>query len=352
MFLQNAWYVWGWGHEIATGGPPVGRVVVGHPIVIWRSDAGVIHAAEDRCPHRHAALSKGRVDGDRLVCMYHGMAFGGDGRCMGMPLVEKTPDVRLRTYPVVESDDWVWIWPGDPAKADPMLIPKAFGIRNPDRPMRSNSIEYNANYRLLHDNLCDLSHVDYVHETTLRQASGAYWAQSKPRVTSQPRAIRFERWFEQADMPGAPGQKVDSWIAYDFHVPGIFILHGARFPLGTAARCNYGPPPADIEPLVQNIEQQAVTPVSSNRTAYHYATGLIGDSPEMTLKLAQRMDVVMAAFEEDREMIEAQQAIHDLTDPAVPMFFVPQDQGPFLMRKLMNRLIREERNQADSLAAC
>jgi phenylpropionate dioxygenase-like ring-hydroxylating dioxygenase large terminal subunit len=345
MFLHNAWYVWGWNHEVSAGGPPLGRVIIGQPIVVWRDDAGQVHAAEDRCPHRHAALSQGRVENGGLVCMYHGMTFGSDGRCIRMPLMDKAPDVRLRTYPVIESDDWIWIWPGDPAKADPALVPGAFGINNPDQPMSSNSIEYDANYRLLHDNLCDLSHVDYVHAQTLRVASGAYWAQSKPRITSHPRKVRIERWFEQADMPGAPGQTVDSWIAYDFHVPGIFIMHGARYPLGTAARCNYGPPSSDIVPLIQNIEQQAVTPVSERRTAYHYATGLIGDSPEMTTRLAQRMDVVMAAFEEDRVMIEAQQAIHDLTDPAVPMLFVPQDQGPFLMRKLMDRLIREEREE-------
>jgi nitrite reductase/ring-hydroxylating ferredoxin subunit len=345
MFLNNAWYVWGWTTDVEAGGPPAGRVIAGQPIVIWRDSAGSIHAAEDRCPHRHTALSQGRIENDRLVCMYHGMTFGGDGRCSHMPLMDKAPDVRLRVYPVLESDDWIWVWPGDPAKADPALVPKAFGISDPARPMRSNSIEYDANYQLLHDNLCDLSHVDYVHEVSLRPASGALWAQTKPRITSHPRKIRFERWFENADMPGDTGLKVDSWIAYDFAVPGIFIMHGARYPAGTAAKCEYGPPSADITPLIQNIEQQAVTPISERRTAYHYATGLIGDSPEMTTRLAQRMDIVMQAFEEDRVMIEAQQAILDMTDPQAPKFFAPQDQGLFLMRKLMDRLINEEREE-------
>jgi phenylpropionate dioxygenase-like ring-hydroxylating dioxygenase large terminal subunit len=349
MFLKNAWYVLGWSHDVAIGGKPLGRVIIGQPIVVWRDSGGLMQAAEDRCPHRHAPLSMGRVEGDRLTCMYHGMRFATDGRCVHMPLVQSAPDIRIRTYPVVESDDWIWIWPGDPARADPALIPKAHGINNPARPMRSNSIEYRTHYQLLHDNLCDLSHVDYVHENSLRPATGTQWAQTRPRITSHPRAIRFERWFEGADLPGAPGQRADSWIAYDFAVPGIFIMHGARYPVGTAAQCGHGAPHADLVPLLENIEQQAVTPISEKHTAYHYATGLVGDSPEMTARLAQRMDVVMKTFEEDREIIAGQQAIIELTDPETPKFFAPQDRGLFLMRKLMDRLMREERNYGDGV---
>jgi phenylpropionate dioxygenase-like ring-hydroxylating dioxygenase large terminal subunit len=350
MYLRNAWYVWGWSRDVEAGGPPAGRTIIGEPIVVWRDSNGQAHAAEDRCPHRHAALSKGRIERGRLVCMYHGMAFGGDGTCLHMPLTESAPEIRLKTFPVLESDDWMWVWPGDPALADPALVPKAFGISDPARPMRASSMQYDAHYQLLHDNLCDLSHVDFVHETTLRVATGAYWAHSKPRITQLPRAIRFERWFLNADAPTIPGGKADRWVTYDFAVPGIFILHGKTFAPGTAAECEFGAPGAERRPLLQNVEQQAVTPISDRRTAYHYATGLIGDSDEMTQQLAHRMDVVMAAFEEDRQMIEAQQAIWDLTDPDTPRFFAPQDQGPFLMRKLMDRLMREERSLAQQAA--
>jgi len=349
MFLQNSWYVFGWAKDLSAGGKPSGRTVIEQPIVVWRDAKGKLHAAEDRCPHRHAPLSMGRVNGDAIQCMYHGMTFDTDGRCVRMPLMDQAPDVSIRICPVVEKDSWIWVWTGDPALADESLIPSAFGIDDPERPMRSNSIEYDAYYQLVHDNLCDLSHVDFVHNTTLRQASGAYWSETAPRIQPKGRAIRFERWFEGADLPGKQGEKVDTWITYDFALPGIFILKGGRYPVGTAERCQHAEP-VGLEPLVRNIEQQAVTPISKTRTAYHYATGLIGTTPEMTLQLAERMNVVMAAFEEDRQMIEAQQRIWNLTDPATPKVFLPQDKGPHLMRKLIERSIRVEQGEPRSPA--
>lgn len=345
MFLQNSWYVLGWANALAPAGHPIGRVIIEQPIVVWRDERGLLHASEDRCPHRHAPLSHGRVVGNSIQCMYHGMTFGTDGQCLHMPLMNEPPKASIRIYPVVEKDSWIWVWTGNPALADENLIPSAFGIDDADRPMRSNSIEYDAHYQLVHDNLCDLSHVDFVHDATLRQATGAYWSETAPRILKRDRAIRFERWFENADLPGRPGEKVDTWITYDFAVPGIFILQGARYPLGTAKRFDWKAP-TGIEPIVRNIDQQAVTPVSRTRTAYHYATGLIGSTPDITRQLATRMDVVMAAFEEDRQMIEAQQKIWDLTDPAIPKLFLPQDKGPFLMRKLMERLIKAEQDTA------
>jgi nitrite reductase/ring-hydroxylating ferredoxin subunit len=341
MFLEQSWYVLGWSHEVAAEGAPLGRVVIGQPIVVWRDGAGRLHAAENRCPHRHAPLSLGQVRGDRLVCMYHGMAFGTDGRCRHMPLMEQAPDVAIRIYPVVEKNDWIWVWTGRAEWADPSLIPDAHGIHDPARPMRSNSIEYDAHYQLVHDNLCDLSHVDFVHRDSLQPATGANWSETAPRILSRDRAVRFERWFENAVLPGGAGEVVDTWSSYDFALPGIFIMYGARFPRGTAARCGYRAPDG-VRPLVENIEQQAVTPISATRTAYHYATGLVGSSAEVTAKLAARIDVVMKTFEEDRIIIEAQQRIWDLTPPEVPKLFVPQDKGPFLMRRLIDRALREE----------
>lgn len=341
MFLRNCWYVFGWAHELDRAEGPIGRVVIGEPIVIWRDEGGALHAMEDRCPHRHAPLSLGRVEGNALRCMYHGMTFDGDGRCLSMPLLSTCPDVRLRVYPVVEKDDWLWVWTGDPAAADEAQIPSAFGIGDPARPMQSNSIEYDAHYQLLHDNLCDLSHLDFVHATTLRPATGAHWSETAPRVQSSDRAVQFERWFENAEQTGRAGERVDVWSTYIFAVPGIFIMHGSRFPAGTAAACG-GKKPVGIEPLGENIEQQAVTPISAKRTAYHYATGLVGNTPAMTAQLAKRMGIAMAAFEEDRAMIEAQQKIWDLTSPEKAKLFLPQDKGPFLMRQLMEKLIKAE----------
>ena len=340
MFLKNSWYVFSWNYELQDS-KPLGKVIIEQPIVVWRNSAGILQAAEDRCPHRHAPLSLGRVNGDNLQCMYHGMTFNEQGECIAMPMMDEPPKCSIKKYPVVEKNDWIWVWTGDVDQADEALIPDGWGISNPDRQMRASSIEYDANYQLVHDNLCDLSHIDFVHETTLKMASGADWAEKPPRIQGKDRAIRFERWFEDAELPSQPGLKVDAWSVYEFIVPGVFILYGARFPAGTAKECNYEEPKG-IKPIVENIEQQAVTPITRDRTAYHYATGLVIPGKNMTEAIEKRMDVVISAFEEDREMIEAQQKIWNLTDPSVPKQFLAIDQGPTMMRRLLDRLMKAE----------
>src|SRR5579862_2071442 len=59
--------------------------LLGVSLVVWRDAAGAVHAWDDRCPHRGTRLSIGRVDGDHIVCAYHGWQFGSDGRCIAVP---------------------------------------------------------------------------------------------------------------------------------------------------------------------------------------------------------------------------------------------------------------------------
>lgn len=89
--------------------------------------------------------------------MYHGKCFDGEGECVGIPSMEKPPRARLREFPVVELDSSIWVWTGDAARAETALIPRAFRIEDPERPMQHDAIVYDAHYQLIHDNLCDLA---------------------------------------------------------------------------------------------------------------------------------------------------------------------------------------------------
>ena len=83
MYLRNAWYVACTPDEIA--GKPLGRTVCGDRIVLFRSESGAVSALEDFCRHRGAPLSLGTVrDDGRIVCGYHGLVMGGDGKCVGI----------------------------------------------------------------------------------------------------------------------------------------------------------------------------------------------------------------------------------------------------------------------------
>src|SRR5262245_33197630 len=226
MFLRNCWYVAGWSHHFGNDGL-VSRTILDDPMVLYRKSDGGIVALEDRCCHRLAPLSLGRIEGDDLRCLYHGLKFAPSGKCIEIPNQSFVPGrAGVRAYPVVERDCWVWVWMGDPALADPALIPQALGHGDDGWIMRTGELAYKANYELINDNLLDLAHLSYVHAKTLGRNSMA-WGNSRPHVMRLERGLRISRWV--VGNPLAPylekpaDARTDSWQSYDYMVPGVFL---------------------------------------------------------------------------------------------------------------------------------
>src|SRR5581483_10234734 len=122
MFLKNCWYVAALDHELIDG-KLLSRMILGEHLLLYRGESGKVFALNDRCPHRGALLSKGRLEGDNVRCMYHGIQFGGTGKCLQIPgQAMIPPKLRVRSYPVVERSHFIWIWMGEADKADPSLI--------------------------------------------------------------------------------------------------------------------------------------------------------------------------------------------------------------------------------------
>jgi len=122
IFLRNSWYVAAWNHELIDG-RKLARTILERPVVIYRGTSGRVVALDDRCCHRAAPLSMGRIEGDDIRCMYHGMKFEPGGKCIQIPGQDVIPPkLGVRGYPVVERYNLIWIWMGDIEKADPNLI--------------------------------------------------------------------------------------------------------------------------------------------------------------------------------------------------------------------------------------
>ena len=122
MFLKNCWYVAALDHELIDG-KLLSRRVLGEHVLLYQGESGKVVAMNDRCPHRGALLSRGRLEGDAVRCMYHGIKYDGAGKCVQIPGQDMIPPkLRVRTYPVEQRSHFVWVWMGDPAKADPALI--------------------------------------------------------------------------------------------------------------------------------------------------------------------------------------------------------------------------------------
>jgi vanillate O-demethylase monooxygenase subunit len=350
-FLRNSWYVAGWSHHF-NAGELVARTIVGERIVLYRTSSGAVTALEDRCCHRMAPLSRGRLEGDDLRCMYHGIKFSADGRCLEIPAQDQIPPgLKVRTYPVVEKDRWIWVWMGEAARADISLIPTALNHDHPDYAMRTGEMGYEANYQLVHDNLLDLTHLGFVHENTLGATGDRLWGTVRPVVQPIERGVRVSRWFRGRKSPrylGRPQEPSDTWNSFDFVVPGVFLLRSCGYPVGSANAFPDGPE-ASSTPAWIVLTSQAVTPCTERKTFYYYSACQLA-SHANDQAMAMQLQLFDTAFAEDKSMIEAQQGVIDQS-PGRSLTTLQFDRSIAHFRRLMAKLIREDQPTAVSTEA-
>src|SRR5882724_3295835 len=121
MFIRDAWYVAAWADEVTD--KPMARRICDEPVVLYRDASGRAGALLDMCCHRGAPLSIGSVVEEGLQCGYHGLIFDTDGNCVRIPGQDRIPErARVRSFPLVEQDAFLWIWMGNPEMADPAKI--------------------------------------------------------------------------------------------------------------------------------------------------------------------------------------------------------------------------------------
>ena len=315
-YARNAWYVAGFEMDLADG-KPAPMMILGEPIVIYRTPEGRAVALEDRCVHRLAPLSLGRCEGDKLRCMYHGLLVNTDGRGVEIPGQAMIPaKARVRAYPIVAKHSHLWVWMGDPARADETLIAPSLGHESPDYLFHHGHVDFAAEARLIGDNLLDFSHVPYTHIDSF--ALGQNYADERPVVSAIDHGVRIDRW-TTATLGAATGraaQPVDHFVTYDYLIPGIFLAWSGFYPLGTAAALDQGRPDY-AQAFGVNFTTHAVTPMTDRTTRFTYLSCLHNSWANQeavdTMAAIQRR-----AYAEDRTMIEAQQRVIDgSADPQV-----------------------------------
>ncbi len=169
-FVKNAWTIAAWAEELDNG--PLARTIMNQPIVLFRDTAGNVGALEDRCCHRGAPLPHGKVVEQGLQCGYHGLVYDTTGACVTVPGQKNIPpDARVTAYPIVERHQIIWIWMGDPARADESLIPDWHWVGDDGwRTVKGNGgkpLPVACNYQFVSDNLLDISHLTYVHASSI-----------------------------------------------------------------------------------------------------------------------------------------------------------------------------------------
>ena len=341
QYVRNAWYVASWIQDLETD-KPFSIDILGEPIVIWKDSDGTLAALEDRCVHRLAPLSLGRCEGAQLRCMYHGFVYEKSGQVTQIPGQDKIPPTaKVRAYPVVEKHSWVWVWMGDPAQADEALIPPAVGFDNPDFILGRGHLDYVAEARLISDNLCDFSHLTFVHAESF--GAGTDFADEVPEIRAVDRGVRFSRWITGTPGPAGRdnGELYDNWSSYDYLLPGVLLMGTGSFPAGYAEASGFAPPDGfDDAVMGVTFTSQAVTPMTDKTSRYFFSWGPHVNHGDEALR-DMLMGIAGQAFAEDKTMIEAQQKVFDKT-PAPRIIPTVHDRGVVMFNKLVERLVREE----------
>lgn len=344
IFLKNCWYVAAWDHELLDG-RKLARTILEKPIVLFRGESGKYIALDDRCCHRGAPLSMGRIEGDCLRCMYHGMKYDPSGTCIEVPGQERIPKtLKVHSYPVVEKGHLVWIWMGDPALADEDLIVDYPPLHDPKWRGLPAYLHYDANWLLIVDNLSDLAHLAWVHTNTLG-GSEEYAYKSKPAsVERLENGFYVERWHRDSDPPpyhkkvipaSEHDKKVDRRNQVTMLIPGIFLMETLFSPAGSG-----------IEDGARQYRNcQYMTPETRRTTHFfwNYLHNYDLDNPNIALSLR---DSLFEGFYEDKAIIEAQQVLLD-RDPDFRLRALEADIALTHFRQTLKKRIKEENESAE-----
>lgn len=196
--VLNCWYVAALGSEVSRD--IISRRLLGTDVALYRTLAGEPVAVRNRCPHRSFPLAKGKLEGDVLVCGYHGMQFDPSGRCVKMPSMPITPsNANVRGYPVVERGPLIWIWMGDADRADEALVPDTGWLADPGWKTVSGHYHLKSDYVAMHENLLDQTHFPFLHPGAIGTPE---YARSELKVRRESQVIVIDRELKNSPPPG------------------------------------------------------------------------------------------------------------------------------------------------------
>lgn len=348
MFPKNAWYVVATPDELE--GKPLGRRICGEAMVFYRAGEGQVAALEDFCPHRGAPLSLGRVVEGKLVCGYHGLEMGCDGKTIAMPGQRVRGFPPIRSFPVVQRHGFIWVWPGDPALASPDKIHDLAWARNPEWAFGGGMFHVNCDYRLMIDNLMDLTHETYVHASSIGQkeideALPKTHAEGDEVVTSRHMDNIMAPPFWRMALRGnqlADDVPVDRWQICRFSPPSHVMIEVG------VAHAGHGGHQADAKFKASSIVVDFITP--ETETSHWYFWGMARHfKPDDAALTASIREGQTKIFSEDLEMLERQQR-NLLAHPQRQLLKLNIDAGGVLSRKVLERLVSEEQAAAQVAA--
>ena len=344
-FIRNAWYVAATSDEIEAS-QPLGRTICNIQIAFYRDSQHQVQAVEDFCPHRGAPLSLGYVEGDNLVCGYHGLQMGADGKTRSMPSqrVENFPCIK--PIPVVERYGFIWIWPGDKAAADESLIPELHWALDPKWAYGGGLFHIKCDYRLMIDNLMDLTHETYVHASSIGQKEIDETPVKTTMENGQVVTSRFMQnilpppfWQNGLSTNGLPtDQPVDRWQICRFDLPSHVMIEVG------VAMAGQGGYDAPAEQKAGSIVVDFITPETDGTMWYFWgmARNFKVDDEALTASIQEGQGKI---FSEDLDILERQQ-LNLQRFPDRQLLKLDIDAGGVQARRMIERTMKKEQPAA------
>jgi len=340
-FLTNYWHVAALSEEVTR--TPVPRTINNEKIVLFRDSKGEPVALEDRCPHRQAPLSLGEIIGNDIQCGYHGLTFDRTGICIKIPSQKLIPNgTKVRSYPVTEKQGFVYLWTGNrkPKKNEiPFDFPfiETLGFKGKYVVQKGD-----FDYRLLLDNLMDLTHLSFTHKNTIGAEGVAISGKSKIKKNGD--QVEVSRVMEDitpapthVEVTGYSGN-VDRWQVIKFTPPCFIELHVGNAKTGTG-----GITAVPKDKLIDRRTLHVATPETKTSTHYFWVSAYPADSmtPNQENLIYNR---TLEVLNEDIKMIEGQQQRYN---PECRMIDISEDAGQLSMRAVIEKLIKREKKFAN-----
>jgi phenylpropionate dioxygenase-like ring-hydroxylating dioxygenase large terminal subunit len=225
--LRDFWYIAA--PSAALRSRPLPRTVLGEPLVLFREADGTPAALIDRCAHRNAPLSRGRVRNGCVECPYHGWKYAGDGACVEIPSLPggaPASPVGVRSYPARESDGFVWVFMGDePPAGAPRRFPHLRERGWTSFVMRTR---FQAGAMACLENFLDCPHTVYVHQGWFRSRDTK---EVRARITRASDRVEVE-FFEERD--------AESVVSRLLFPSGRKMVHTDSFLMPATSRVDYG----------------------------------------------------------------------------------------------------------------
>lgn len=341
-FARNQWYVAAYGAEV--GRDLLARTVLGEAIVLYRTEAGEAVALADRCVHRRFPLSESRLEGDTVVCGYHGFTYDQTGACVFVPGQARIPrTARVTKYPVLEQDSFIWVWIGD-AEPDAALAPRAPWLADPAYTTVCGMEPLAARAGLLVDNLMDLSHETYLHGGYIGTPEVAN-TPITTEVDDEAGVVYVSRHMADADCPPFYSQstglqgRITRWQDIEFHPPCLYLLHSRVAPAGVL------PPAEGPDDQAFHVEVvYAITPSTEHSTYDFWAVArdfaLEDEGVSDFLRESNRTVVL-----QDVQALDVLEKVIASEPEGYQELSINIDTGGLAARRILDRMVQEGSGQ-------